>query len=35
LLGTEEFLATHPEWKLEQRFTNNNGLTILARNPAA
>lgn len=27
----EEFLADHPEWKLEKRFVNNNGLTILAR----
>jgi len=35
LLGTEEFLAAHPEWKLEQRFTNNSGLTILVRTPAA
>jgi hypothetical protein len=27
----EEFLASHPEWKLEERFVNNNGLTILSR----
>jgi hypothetical protein len=27
----EEFLAAHPEWILEHRYTNNNGLTILAR----
>lgn len=27
----EEFLDTHPEWKLKERFTNNNGLTILER----
>ena len=27
----EEFLKEHPEWKLEKRFTNNNGLTILTR----
>jgi len=27
----EEFLAEHPEWKLELRKTNNNGLTILKR----
>jgi hypothetical protein len=27
----EEFLQDHPEWKLEKRFTNNNGLTILER----
>lgn len=26
-----EFLRGHPEWKLAERFTNNNGLTILAR----
>jgi len=28
----EEFLETHPEWSLHQRFFNNNGLTILKRN---
>lgn len=27
----DEFLKEHPEWSLEQRFTNNNGLTILKR----
>jgi len=27
----EEFLHEHPEWKIEKRFTNNNGLTILVR----
>jgi hypothetical protein len=26
-----EFLAAHPEWRLRERFTNNNGLTILER----
>lgn len=26
-----EFLREHPEWKLEARYTNNNGLTILSR----
>jgi len=26
-----EFLAEHPEWVLEKRYENNNGLTILAR----
>lgn len=26
-----EFLAIHPEWTIEKRYTNNNGLTILAR----
>ena len=27
----EEFLDEHPEWKIEVRRTNNNGLTILKR----
>jgi hypothetical protein len=27
----EEFLQEHSEWKVEERFTNNNGLTILSR----
>jgi hypothetical protein len=27
----EEFLAAHPEWRLERRYVNNNGLTILQR----
>lgn len=27
----EEFLQNHPEWKIKERFTNNNGLTILYR----
>lgn len=27
----EEFLAEHPEWKIKERFTNNNGLTILEK----
>lgn len=26
-----EFLSAHPEWKIEKRYTHNNGLTILAR----
>jgi hypothetical protein len=26
-----EFLTNHPEWKLREQFTNNNGLTILQR----
>ena len=26
-----EFLRAHPEWKIEERFTNNNGLTVLSR----
>lgn len=29
--AVEEFLASHPEWTLEKRLTNNNGLTILCR----
>ena len=29
--AVEEFLADHPEWKLKERFTNNNGLTVLVR----
>lgn len=27
----EEFLAEHPEWKLERRYTHCNGLTVLTR----
>jgi cephalosporin hydroxylase len=27
----EEFLEEHPEWEIKERFTNNNGLTILKR----
>jgi hypothetical protein len=27
----EEFLVSHPEWVIEKRLTNNNGLTILKR----
>jgi hypothetical protein len=26
-----EFLNEHPEWQVEQKLTNNNGLTILRR----
>ena len=29
--AVEAFLEGHPEWKLEKRYMNNNGLTILAR----
>jgi len=29
--AVEEFLAEHPEWTIRERFTNNNGLTVLAR----
>lgn len=28
-----EFLDAHPEWELHERFTHNNGLTILRRKP--
>jgi hypothetical protein len=27
----EEFLAAHPEWKVEKHLKNNNGLTILSK----
>ena len=27
----EEFLSAHPEWTIELRLTNNNGLTVLRR----
>ena len=27
----QEFLDAHPEWIIEKRYTNNNGLTILKR----
>ena len=26
-----EFLADYPEWEIEKRYVNNNGLTVLAR----
>jgi hypothetical protein len=29
--AVEEFLADHPEWKIEKRLVNNNGLTIMSR----
>ena len=29
--AVEEFLTLHPEWQIEKRYTNNNGLTILKR----
>ena len=29
--AVEEFLQEHPEWTLKDRFTNNNGLTVLVR----
>jgi len=33
--AVEEFLLANPDWKLKERFTNNNGLTILERIPVA
>lgn len=27
----EEFLAEHSEWEIKERYTNNNGLTVLSR----
>lgn len=27
----EEFLESHCDWQLRERFTNNNGLTVLSR----
>jgi cephalosporin hydroxylase len=30
--AVEEFLTLNPEWQIEKRYTNNNGLTILKRN---
>lgn len=29
----DEFLANNPTWKIKERFTNNNGLTILYKDP--
>lgn len=29
--AVSEFLDAHPEWSIEERFTNNNGLTVLRR----
>lgn len=29
--AVEEFLKEHPEWSLKDRFTHNNGLTVLVR----
>lgn len=29
--AVQEFLDQHPEWILKERFTNNNGLTVLQR----
>ena len=30
-MAIDEFLKNHPEWYLKEKFTNNNGLTILAK----
>jgi len=30
--AVEEFLEINPNWKIKERFTNNNGLTVLERN---
>lgn len=30
-LAVEEFLQQHPEWVIKERFTHNNGLTVLER----
>jgi hypothetical protein len=29
--AVDEFLKEHPEWELKERYTNNNGLTVLSR----
>jgi hypothetical protein len=29
--AVHEFLLAHPEWTVKERFSNNNGLTVLAR----
>jgi len=31
LPALQEFLESHPEWTVRERFTNNNGLTVLER----
>ena len=33
--AVEDFLKSHPEWSLEERLTNNHGLTILKRKKEA
>ena len=33
--AVEEFLEGSGEWELRERFTHNNGLTVLARHPHA
>ena len=30
--AVEEFLQANPEWSIKERYTNNNGLTVLQRN---
>jgi hypothetical protein len=32
--AVREFLKDHPEWRLEEQYTNCNGLTVLARVPS-
>lgn len=34
LIAMEEFLATHPEWSIVERYENNHGLIVLQRNVA-
>jgi hypothetical protein len=31
--AVEEFLQSHSEWTIKERYTHNNGLTILSKNP--
>lgn len=31
--AVQEFLDSHPEWTIKERYTNNNGLTVLSKNP--
>lgn len=33
--AVEEFVENNPEWYIKERFTNNNGLTILAKKDAS
>ena len=33
--AVQEFLESHPEWTIKERYTNNNGLTILSKNSDA
>lgn len=34
LPALDEFVERHPEWSIKERFDNNNGLTVLARQPS-